>query len=134
MKRSIVAALLIIAGIVLPAVPANAQTVVWVRTFERIGPNACIEYVAEWSDRSYTAAVVDCAGQEVWAGDLMYLGYFETIGPDGCREGVSYWSNGEFTWVPLECPVGIEYVKPDWDQRGPWNRFDPFGRGRARPR
>lgn len=130
MTRAIVATLVIIAGLLGAAPPASAQGVVWVRTFERIGPNACLERVAEWSDGTYTAAVVNCAGQDVGAGDLTYLGYFEAIGPDGCREGVSYWSNGEFTWVPLECPPGVVYVKPDWDRREPWNHQDPFGRVR----
>ena len=98
---------------VAPAGIAGAQSATWVRGYPEIGPSGCVDYVAQWSDGTYTSTPWDCGpGRTAQRGTVTASRGYPQLAANGCTEYVTQWSDGTFTWVPFSCPPGVVYVKP----------------------
>lgn len=85
----------------------------WVRGYPEIGPSGCVDYVAQWSDGSYSGTPWDCGeGTIARRGDLTATRGYPQVADNRCVEYVTQWSDGSYTWVPFECPPGVTYFKP----------------------
>lgn len=108
---SITCAVVLIVGIA-PS-PIGAQTATWVRGYPQQGASGCVEYVAQWSDGTFTATPWECPpGQVARMGTLTASRGYPQIATNGCTEYVTQWSDESFTWVPFNCPRGVVYTKP----------------------
>lgn len=94
--------------------PAQAQEqVVWVRGYPERGVSGCVDYVAQWSDGTYTATPWDCgAGWLPSRGSVTGSRGYPQIAANGCTEYVTQWSDGTYSWVPFSCPPSVVYAKP----------------------
>lgn len=91
---------------------ADAQAgVVWVRGYPEVGQTGCVEYVAQWSDWSFTSTVWDCQGGVARVGSLTAVRGYPQRAANGCVEYVTQWSDGQYSWVPFSCPPGVAYPK-----------------------
>ena len=97
-----------------PITPASAQdAIIWARGYPEVGPSGCVDYVAQWSDGTYTATPWDCGpGRAPRRGDLTGSRGYPQLAANGCIEYVTQWSDGSYTWVPFSCPTGVVYFKP----------------------
>jgi len=93
------------------AAPAPSQAV-WSRGYPEVGPSGCVEYVAAWSDGTYTATPWDCGGRAATRGSATANRGYPQLNANGCTEYVTAWSDGSYSWVPFECPPGVVYTKP----------------------
>ncbi len=96
------------------AAPEPAQEfIVWTRGYPEVGPSGCVDYVAQWSDGTYTATPWDCGPETVARrGDLTATRGYPQRAANGCIEYVTQWNDGSYTWVPFWCPAGVTYYKP----------------------
>ncbi len=93
------------------AVPLGA--VVWTRGYPEIGPSGCVDYVAQWSDGTYSGTPWECGpGTIARRGTLMASRGYPQMAANGCIEYVTQWSDSTYTWVPFSCPAGVIYFKP----------------------
>ncbi len=111
-RLSALPVLALVVLLVLPRV-ASAQAVTWTRGYPEIGPSGCVDYVAQWSDGTYTATPWDCRGGIAQRGDLTATRGYPQLAANGCTEYVTQWSDGSYTWVPFSCPAGVTYFKPE---------------------
>lgn len=96
----------------LPAAQAQEQ-VVWIRGYPERGVSGCVDYVAEWSDGTYTSTPWDCGpGWLPSRGSVTGSRGYPQIAANGCTEYVTQWSDSSYTWVPFSCPPGVTYPKP----------------------
>lgn len=114
--RRIMMALLasaLVASMAIGATSADAQGPTWARGYPEHGQSGCIEYVAQWSDGTYTSVPWDCVpGVVARRGAATANRGYPQLAANGCVEYVAQWSDGTFTWVPFECPPGVTYFKP----------------------
>lgn len=92
----------------------SAQAPTWERGYPQRGASGCVEYIAQWSDGTYTSTPWDCGPGQVAVGAngvIASRGYPQQA-PNGCTEYVTQWSDDTYTWVPFSCPEGVQYVKP----------------------
>lgn len=93
---------------------ASAQQPTWVRGYPERGQSGCVEYVAQWSDGTFTSTPWDCGpGQVARRGAATAARGYPQQAANGCTEYVTQWSDGTYTWVPFSCPPGVVYVKPN---------------------
>ena len=92
---------------------AIEQVEFWVRGYPEIGPSGCVDYVAQWSDGTYSGTPWDCGpGTIAQRGELTATRGYPQFAANRCVEYVTQWSDGSYTWVPFECPPGVTYYKP----------------------
>jgi hypothetical protein len=91
---------------------AEAQVPRWVQSYPQRGASGCVEYVARWSDGTYTATLWDCPpGKVAHLGALSARQGYMEIAPNGCTEYITEWSDTVYTSVPVTCPPGVVYYK-----------------------
>ncbi|GIW06376.1 MAG: hypothetical protein KatS3mg060_1181 [Dehalococcoidia bacterium] len=111
-RRVLFAVLVLILGGAWSFETVSAQAgVVWVRGYPEVGLTGCVEYVAQWSDGSYTSTVWDCRGGVAQIGTLTAVRGYPQRAANGCIEYVTQWSDGQYSWVPFSCPLGVSYSK-----------------------
>ena len=112
MRRLVSLLLVACLSLVPPAAITLADNSTWIRGYPQRAANGCVEYVAQWSDGSYTSTPWSCAPGTVFQRDgrLASRGYPQRA-VIGCVGYVTQWSDGSFTWVPFECPPGVTYTK-----------------------
>src|SRR5690349_12324485 len=69
----------------------------WARGYSENGVSGCIEYVAAWSDGSFTSTPWACSGGPARIGTLTATRGYPQIAGNGCTEYVSQWSNGAYS-------------------------------------
>lgn len=113
----------LIGAAVFQPLTAQSQTpIVWQRGYPELGPTGCVEYVASWSDGTFTSVPWDCPSDAVVkrpGSDATASRGYPQVAGNGCTEYVAAWSDGTFTWVPVSCPNGITYYKPGTAPIGP---------------
>ncbi|MFN8533821.1 MAG: hypothetical protein U0556_09760 [Dehalococcoidia bacterium] len=108
------AAVLIAAFLLFPLAPRplSAQAdPTWTRGYSERGTSGCIEYVAAWSDGSYTSTPWDCGSGVARAGTLTATRGYPQVAGNGCTEYVTQWTTGVYSWTPFSCPAGVVYYK-----------------------
>jgi hypothetical protein len=119
------AALVLAVTLVLSLVPATEAQArpTWLRGYPEVGTSGCVEYVAAWSDGSFTSTPWACDSGVIARGPngTASRGFPQTAS-NGCVEYVTQWSNGSFTVVPFSCPPGVTYFKPTGPTPTPTSR------------
>lgn len=78
----------------------------WERGYPQRTAAGGVEYVAQWSDGTFTAVP--------WESPVPGLvAAYPQLAENGCIEYVARWSDGSYTWVPFECPRWEPYFKPN---------------------
>src|SRR6478609_10165231 len=103
-------AIVALVACMLVPISATAQVdVTWVHSYPDTGASGCVEYIAQWSDNTYTSVPWDCpAGVAATRPGSVATANrsYPQIGPSGCTEYVAAWSDGVYSWVPVACPSG----------------------------
>lgn len=113
MRRFVAPALALAFGVFsVTAATTAAEDVTWEAGYPQRAANGCVEYVAAWSDGTYTTTPLTCPDGALAGEDRTIVEIIEHTAANGCTEYVTRWSDGSFSWVPFSCPPGETYDKP----------------------
>lgn len=89
----------------------------WVKGYPQAAANGCVDYVAQWSDNTWTSVPWTCPAGVIPVRpgtNATAVSSFPQMNGANCTEYVVIWSDQGTTWVPFECPPGMFYPKPVW--------------------